>query len=166
LNNLLILSTQTLVALAVFSLIYKVYLREWFNAQAFGTAVLPLLFLHCFRYLGLSMLVTGQMAPEVSRDALHIMAYGDFAAGIAALLAVLAVLVKSKLAPMLVLLFSVVGIGDLIVIGPTAYNGGVFAADIGTMWFLLVLYAPTLLLSHIYIAYRLVMHYKSHSKTL
>ncbi|NJM35003.1 MAG: hypothetical protein HC850_10195 [Rhodomicrobium sp.] len=56
-------------------------------------------------------------------------------------------------------MFSVVGMGDLITIGPTAFNGGVFDADIGAMWFLLVIYAPALLLSHIYIVYRLWIYF-------
>lgn len=64
----------------------------------------------------------------------------------------------------MVLLFSVIGIADLMVVGPTAYNAGVFDADIGTMWFILVTLAPALLLTHVYIVYRLFKYFKSCSK--
>ena len=86
------------------------------------------------------------------------MAWGDFASGVSALLAAIAVHHRWSIATALVALFSLVGIGDLVTVGYTAINAGVFFADIGTMWFVLVLYAPAMLLAQIYIAYRLVQH--------
>lgn len=164
-SNLLILNIQATMAVCIYVLIYRVYLRDWFNARDFGAAVLPLLILHSFRYLGLTMLVTGQMAPEIPRDALQIMAYGDFAAGFTALIAAIAIACKLKTGSLLVFVFTIVGVADLIIVGPTAFNAGVFDADIGIMWFLLVVYAPSLLLSHIYIILRLRSHCKSCEKT-
>ena len=160
-NNLIILNIQVVSAICVYLLIYKVYLRDWFNARNFGAAVLPLLILHSFRYLGLGLIVDGQIAPRVPREALLIMAYGDFAAAVAALLAAIAIATKSKIGSLMVLLFSVIGIADLIAVGPIAYKAGVFTADIGTMWFILVTLAPALLLTHIFIAYRLYSHFKA-----
>ncbi|NCO02590.1 MAG: hypothetical protein GW903_00175 [Alphaproteobacteria bacterium] len=163
-SNLIILNIQILSAICIYLLIYRVYLRDWFNTRDFRAAVLPLLILHSFRYLGLSLIVTGQIASEVPRGALQIMAWGDFAAGFAALLAAITIASKSKRGPFMVLLFSVIGIADLMVVGPTAYNAGVFDADIGTMWFILVTLAPALLLTHVYIVYRLFKYFKSCSK--
>jgi len=67
----------------------------------------------------------------------------------------IAVSARSKLSVPLVALFTLVGIGDLIMIAPTANNAGVIDADIGAMWFFLVIFAPALLLNHLYGAYRL-----------
>lgn len=159
-SNLMILNIQATMALCIYILIYRVYLRDWFKARDFGAAVLPLLILHSFRYLGLNMLVTGQMAPDIPREALQIMAYGDFAAGFTALLAAIAIAYKSKIGAMLVFVFTIVGVSDLIIVAPTAFNANVFDADMGMMWFLLLVYAPTLLLSHIYIIFRLRSHCK------
>lgn len=158
-SNLVFLTVQYAMAFAAYLLIYRHYLRAWLRTRRFEDAVLPFLLLHCFRYLGLSMLVTGQIAEVVPREALRIMAYGDLAAAFSALLAALAISARSRLGPLLVAIFTVVGIGDLIVIGPTALNAGIFEADIGTMWFFLVTYAPALVLSHFYIAYRLYGFY-------
>ncbi|MCB1613507.1 MAG: hypothetical protein KDI60_17400 [Xanthomonadales bacterium] len=157
-SNLAILSLQYLVALGTYIVIFRVYLQPWFKAQPFGKAVLPLLLLHAFRYLGLTLMVPGQIDESIAFGALQIMAWGDFASGVSALLAAVAVHHRWSSATALVALFSLIGIGDLIVVGHTAINAGVFFADIGTMWFLLVLYAPAMLLAQIYIAYRLVNH--------
>lgn len=157
-SNLVILNLQIVVALGVYVVIYRIYLQPWFAAQPFERAVLPLLLLHVFRYLGLTLIVPGQIGPTVSMDSLHVMAWGDFASGLAALLAAIAVHHRWSTATALVGLFSLLGIGDLIVVGITATRAGVFFADIGTMWFILVLYAPVMLLAQLYIAYRLVKH--------
>ncbi len=49
---------------------------------------------------------------------------------------------------------------------PHPINANVLFADMGTMWFLNVLYAPTLLLSQLYIAYRLILHLTGRSDRL
>jgi hypothetical protein len=162
-SNLVILNLQYVMALGAYIVIYQIYLHRWFTAQPFGQAVLPLLLLHAFRYLGLSLIVPGQIDAAVSINALQVMAWGDFASGVTALLAAIAVHHRWSASTALVGLFSLVGISDLIVVGYTAINAGVFFADIGTMWFILVLYAPVMLLAQLYIAYRLVLHLMGHS---
>ena len=157
-TNMLVLSVQMVMALTVFILIFRVYLQRWFTAQPLAVAVLPLLILHVFRYLGLTLIAPGQVEASVSRTALQVMAYGDLAAGVAALLAVLAVVSRSSLATASIVLFTVVGFGDFISVGYTAAQAGIIDADIGTMRFFLVTFAPALLLSQIYVAYRLVGH--------
>lgn len=157
-SNLLILNLQCLVALGTYVVIFRIYLQPWFQAQPFRTAVLPLLLLHAFRYLGLTLMVPGQIDDAIALEALQIMAWGDFASAVSALLAAVAVHHRWSVSTALVALFSLISIGDLILVGYTATNAGLFFADIGTMWFLLVLYAPAMLLAQVYIAYRLVNH--------
>jgi hypothetical protein len=157
-SNLTILNLQCVVALGTYAVIFRIYLQPWFKAQPFGPAVLPLLILHAFRYMGLTLIVPGQIDPAISMDALQIMAWGDFASGVTALLAAVAVHHRWSAATALVALFSLVGIGDLITVGYTATNAGIFFANMGTMWFVLVLYAPVMLLAQLYIAYRLILH--------
>lgn len=157
-SNLVILNFQYLMAFGTYFVIYRIYLRKWFNAQPMHAAVLPLLLLHAFRYLGLTLLVPGQMDPSLPMDGLRVMAWGDYVSGVAALLAAIAIHHRWPIATAMVGLFMLVGFGDFIVVGYTAANIGVFLADMGTMWFVNVIYAPLLLLSQIYIAYRLVLH--------
>jgi hypothetical protein len=164
-NDFGYLAIQFSMAIAVYLLIFRTYLQPWFEMRDFDAAVMPLLMVHVFRYLGLALLVTGQVDEAVSRDALSIMAYGDLASGVCALLAVIAISAGSRFVVPLVVLFSIVGIADLITIGPTALNAGVIVSPIGTMWFFLVIFAPILLLSHIYILYRLVRHFRRGART-
>jgi hypothetical protein len=158
------LAIQFSMAIAAYLLIYRTYLQPWLREQTFEAAVTPFLMVHIFRYLGLALLVTGQVDPAVSRDALGIMAYGDLASGISALVAVVAITVGSRFVVPLVVLFSIVGIADLITIGPTALNAGVVISPIGTMWFFLVIFAPILLLSHFYILVRLFGHFRGSAR--
>jgi len=146
------LAIQFSMAIAAYLLIFRTYLHPWLREQTFEAAVMPFLIFHIFRYLGLALLVTGQVDPEVSRNALSIMAYGDLASGVCALIAVVAIVHGSRFIVPLVVLFSVVGIA-----------AGVIVSDIGTMWFFLVTFAPVLLLSHIYIIARLIGHFRSRS---
>jgi hypothetical protein len=163
-NDFGYLAIQFSMAVAIYLLIFRTYLRPWLQEQAFEAAVMPFLMVHVFRYLGLALLVTGQVDASVSRDALSVMAYGDLASGVCALIAVIAISSGSRFVVPLVVLFSVVGITDLITIGPTALNAGVIVSPIGNMWFFLVIFAPILLLSHIYIIVRLVGHLRSSTR--
>lgn len=165
-SNLVILNLQYLMAIGTFIVIYRIYLRQWFKSRSMHAAVLPLLLLHAFRYLGLTLIVPGQMDPTLSADGLSVMAWGDYASGAAALLAAIAVHHRWPMATAMVALFTLIGIGDFIVVGYTAATIGVFFADMGTMWFVNVIYAPTLLLSQIYIAYRLAIHLFGGSRKL
>lgn len=144
------------MSITAYILIYRVYLRSWLRERTFDEAVLPFLILHIFRFLGLNLLVTGQVDPAVPRDALRIMSYGDLASGVCALLAAFAVVNRSQHRKALVWLFSMVGIADFFVIGPTAWKAGVLFHSIGTMWFLMSTFATALALTHIYIFLRLL----------
>lgn len=163
-SNIVILNLQYVVALGAYIVIFRSYLHPWFKAQPFDKAVLPLLLLHAFRYLGLTLIIPGQIDPTIPSQALQIMAWGDFASGVAALLAAIAIHRRWSAATALIAIFSLVGIGDLISVGYTATGAGIFFADIGTMWFLLVLYAPAMLLAQLYIAYRLILHLSGKSQ--
>lgn len=163
-QNVIHLTIQLVMSVSAYTLLYRIYLRPWLQTKAFEQAVLPFLILHIFRFLGLNLLVTGQVDPAVPREALQIMAYGDLASGICALLATLAIVTHSGLKRPLVWLFSMVGIADFFVIGPTAWNAGVLFHSIGTMWFLMSTFAPVLALTHIYILSRLLSKSAPHGE--
>ncbi len=156
--SLLVLNLQVLMALGVYVVIYRIYLRGWFLAQPFARAVLPLLLLQVFRYLGLMLLAPGQIDSAIPREALATIAWGDFSSGVCALLAAIALHHRWRAGTALVALFSIVGFADFVVVGITAARVGIFDAEIGMMWFLAAFFAPALLLSQIYIMYRLVAH--------
>jgi len=154
--NLVVLNLQVAMGVTVYLVLYRVYLRRWFTSQPFEVVILPLLILHVFRYLGLLLLAPGQVDPALPAEALAVIAWGDFASGVTAMIAAVAVHHRWSAATLLVGIFSLVGLADFVIVGITATRVGIFDAEIGIMWFLAVFFAPALLLSQIYVAYRLI----------
>jgi cbb3-type cytochrome oxidase subunit 3 len=122
----------------------------------FEKAVLPLLLLHVFRFAGFALLVVGQVDPSLPRPVMSAIAYGDLLAGISALMAAIALRGRSSLAMPLIWLFTFIGVADIVNVGRIAITLDLFNHDIGTMWFVSILFFPTLLIAHIYIVYRLI----------
>lgn len=160
-NNTIYLIIQTTMGLIAYGFILKFYVAPKLKDKEFGPAILPFLILHIFRYLGLVLLVQGQIDPSVSRDALAVMAYGDLASGVCALAAAFAISKNLSFATPLVILFTFVGIIDFILVSISAAMAGIVDAEIGTMWFMMVIFAPALLITQLYIAYRLLLHLRT-----
>ena len=149
------------MAFGAYVVIYRIYLRSWFATQPFPQAVLPLLLINTFRYMGLAAMVPGQLEPTIPFRALQVIGWGDFAAGTSALLAAIAVHHRWTAATTLVGLFTIIGFADVIAVGYTASAAEIFESNMGTQWFVSVFYAPAFLLSQGYIAYRLVGHLRA-----
>src|SRR5271166_7047108 len=69
--------------------------------------------LHSFRFFGLVFIVPGVVSPDLPQDFATVAAYGDFATGVLALLA-LALIRTRPLFWALVVAYNLVGIGDLL----------------------------------------------------
>ena len=67
------------MAFGAYVVIYRIYLRSWFATQPFPQAVLPLLLINTFRYMGLAAMVPGQLEPTIPFRALQVIGWGDFA---------------------------------------------------------------------------------------
>ncbi|NJL54676.1 MAG: hypothetical protein HC838_01245 [Spirulinaceae cyanobacterium RM2_2_10] len=115
-----------------------------------------MLLLHVFRFAGFTLLVVDQVDPSISREALSAIAYGDLLAAISALIAALALRGRSSLAVPLIWVFTIIGFVDIVNVGRIAISLDLFNQYIGTMWFVAILFFPTLLIAHIYIVYRLI----------
>ena len=155
-SNLIILGAQATLGIVVVLIAFSRYAKPWLDRQEFTDAVFPLLLLHCFRFLGLTFIVDHQIADTIPEDAARLIALGDFSAALLALATVLAILTKSRAVKPLAWLFTAVGIGDLIAIGPIALGGGFFDKGIGAMWLTVGTFAPVIVVAHGYILYRLV----------
>ena len=68
-NNFVILNIQALMGLTAYFLIYWNFLRPLAPGLPFERAVLPLMIVNIFRFMGLTFLVTGQLDP-LCREAL------------------------------------------------------------------------------------------------
>jgi hypothetical protein len=112
---------------------------------------------HSFRFFGLVFILPGVVGSSLPTDFATSAAYGDFATGILALLALLTVRVR-PLFWFFVAAFNLVGIGDLILAYYHAVQGGLpeHAGQLGLAYPVPILYVPMLMITHIVALYWLV----------
>ncbi|RZF30710.1 hypothetical protein EVC45_06420 [Paraburkholderia sp. UYCP14C] len=113
--------------------------------------------LHSFRFFGLAFLLPGVVSPQLSASFTAFAAYGDFATGVLAMLALL----TTRIRPLFwsfVVAFNVVGAVDLIVdyYHAVAIDLPAHAGELGAMYAIPVIYVPTLAITHIAAFYLLL----------
>lgn len=109
-------------------------------------ALRPLLVLHSFRFIGLSLLIPGVVSPELPATFAQDAAFGDLAAVVLALLA-LATL-RSRAGIAIVWLFNIWGTLDLLNAFYQGNAGGLAAGQLGAAYFLPAAIVPLLLITH------------------
>ena len=108
-----IFGLQFLLSLVVYVLIAKWYVAPWLAGKPVEQALVPLILPHAFRHMGLLFLVPGVVAEPLPPEFADPAAYGDLAAGLLAILALVALRGGWGAALPLVWLFNVVGTVDL-----------------------------------------------------
>jgi len=101
-------------------------------------------------------LAPGQVDPQIPADVAAAVGYGDLVSGVAALVALVAVRWRLPGALGLVWLFSVVGIGDLVIATAKAVQAHMYTFYMGWNWYILNFYVPLLVVSHVMILDRLL----------
>jgi len=110
-----------------------------------------------FRFLGLAFLLPGFVGPNLPRAFGTLVAYGDLATAVLAILALLSVRVRSLLWPV-VWIFNLVGLADLIIdtAGAVSVNLPSVAGQLGAGYAILMVYVPALFWMHL-LAFRLLL---------
>ena len=131
----------------VWGLAARQYFWPALRGRSGADAVRPILFLHAFRFMGLSFLIPGVVSPDLASSFARPVAYGDLAAATLALLA-LAVL-NSKLSAASIWVFNIVGAADLL----NAYYQGnrisLVPGQLGALYVIPTLIVPLLLVTHV-----------------
>src|SRR4029078_3096827 len=106
--------------------------------------------LHSFRFFGLAFLLPGVVGPDLPARFAGFAAYGDFATGVLALLALLAFRVR-PLYWLFVAAFNVVGFVDLIGDYLHAVQLGLpaMAGQLGALYWVPVIYVPLRMITHV-----------------
>jgi hypothetical protein len=112
--------------------------------------------LHSFRFFGLVFLVPGVIGAKLPADFATFAAYGDFATGVLAMLALLAVRIRPLFWP-LVVAFNLVGVADIIL---DYYHGvqvglAALAGELGATYAIPIIYVPLLMITHVAALYLL-----------
>ena len=113
--------------------------------------------LHSFRFFGLVFILPGIVGNNLPGSFATLAAYGDFATGLLAILAVAAARIR-PLFWSLVVAFNLVGTTDIIVDYYHAIQAGVpaMAGQLGGTYAIVVLYVPLLMITHAVAFYMLL----------
>jgi hypothetical protein len=112
---------------------------------------------HSFRFFGLVFVLPGVVGPNLPAGFANFAAYGDFAAGVLAIFALLTVRVR-PLFWFFVVAFNVVGAADILLDYLHAIKAGLpaLAGQLGAAYAIPILYVPMLMITHIVALYWLV----------
>ena len=113
--------------------------------------------LHSFRFFGLVFILPGVVGPDLPASFATVAAYGDFATGILALLALLTVRLR-PLFWLFVVAFNVVGAADIIIdyYHATQVDLPAVAGELGSTYVIPIIYVPVLMITHAVALYWLV----------
>jgi len=112
--------------------------------------------LHSFRFFGLVFIIPGVVGAGLPADFATFAAYGDFATGVLAMLALLTVRMRSLFWPFVVA-FNLVGAADILI---DYYHGNqvglpALAGELGATYWIPIIYVPLLMITHVVAFYLL-----------
>jgi hypothetical protein len=153
-------------------IVFRIHLALGYVAWllCFGVYILPMLrsmgqfeahraiaTLHSFRFFGLVFILPGVTGPHLPAAFTTFAAYGDFATGVLALLALLTAKVR-PLFWVFVVAFNLVGAGDILIdyYHATLANLPAIAGELGSTYAIPILYVPLLVITHFVAFYWLV----------
>jgi hypothetical protein len=105
--------------------------------------------LHSFRFFGLVFILPGVVGPNLPASFATFAAYGDFATGILAMLALVTIRIR-PLFWLFVVAFNVVGAADILIdyYHATLANLPAIAGELGAMYVIPIIYVPVLMITH------------------
>jgi len=138
-------------------LCFGAYIWPWLKAMDRLEAHRAIATLHSFRFFGLVFILPGVVGPNLPASFATFAAYGDFATGVLAILALLTVRIR-PLFWLFVVAFNLVGTIDLVVDYYDATRVGLpeMAGELGAMYAIPIIYVPLLMITHVVALYWLV----------
>jgi hypothetical protein len=138
-----------LLSFLAFGLVAKLYVWPQLRMMKRDDALLPLVAVHMFRFVGLAFLVPGVVSPSLPTAFTHPAAYGDLVATLLAVLATFALSQRLSWANVIVWALNVWGTGDLLY---AMYQGqigvGIDIGALGSAYFIPTIVVPALLTTH------------------
>jgi len=153
----IIFSLQLVLGYVAWLLCFGVYILPWLRSMDRIAAQRAIATLHSFRFFGLVFILPGIVSPNLPAGFAVFAAYGDFATGVLAMLALLTVRIR-PLFWLFVVAFNFVGMADLIVDYYNAIHVGLpaHAEWLGATYAIPIIYVPLLMITHITAFYFLV----------
>ena len=147
-----IFGLQIFMSVVLCSLLAKWFLAPWLKEKTQRESLFWLTLPHATRHVGLVFLVPAVVSPSLPHGFAVSAAYGDLAAGVLAMLVLIALRSRWTGTTSLVWLFNVVGTVDLL----NALRHSQAVPHLGAAWFIPTFLVPVLLVTHFMIFGRLV----------
>jgi hypothetical protein len=155
-NNVTIFWLQLLFSCVVCASVVAWYVWPSLTKLPRNSALIPLIFVHVFRYVGMTLLVAGMIDPRLPRAFVFNAAYGDLIAAALALASIFALRSNWRVAVPLVWVFNTWGFVDLLNGLRGLLQLNVPSFNLGTVWYIYTFYAPVVIASHLMIFWILV----------
>jgi len=150
-NNVTIFWMQLLISCAVCAIVCKWYVWPYLTKLSLPSALIPLLFVHVPRYVGMTLLVTYMIDPKLPRSYVSSSAYGDLLEAALALASIFALRGRWRLAVPLVWVTNLWGFADLLNGVRSVIQSNVPNFNLATIWYIYTFYAPLVIASHVMI---------------
>ncbi len=155
-NSIEIFWMQILTSVLVFGIIALWYVRPYLTTLSRNSALIPLLFVHAFRYVGMTLLVTGMIDPRLPREFLSSAAYGDLLAAALALASIFALRSNWRFAIPLVWVANTWGFVDLLNAVRSVLVVNLPSFSLSTIWYIYAFFGPLVIVSHLLIFWILI----------
>ncbi len=152
-----IFAAQFALSLIVVSLLSLWVVRPWLQKQSLPDALFWLTVPHAFRHLGLVFVVPGVVAPSMPATFAGAAAYGDLAAGLLAILALVALRRRWAVMLPIVWVANIVGVVDL----ANALRQADAIPHMGAAWYIPTFVVPVLLVTHFMTINRLIRAWRA-----
>jgi len=146
-DPLFLFSIQFTFALVVYALAARWYIWPRIDPLPPTVALVPLIWVHVFRFIGGSILAPGSVGPGVPSEFREMIGYGDMVTAALALIALIALRAKGSRAIWFVWLFVVVGLLDTANAVVQSLRFSVFDDPLGVNWVIVTAYVPALLVT-------------------
>ena len=148
-------------------LCFGAYVLPWLRSMERVNAFRAIATLHSFRFFGLVFLLPGVVGPHLPAGFTVFAAWGDFATGVLAILALLTVRFR-PLFWFFVVAFNLAGVTDILVDYYHAIQRGLpaIAGQLGATYIIPIIYVPMLMITHAVALYWLVRPQRSTAPAL
>ena len=148
---------QTVLGYVAWLLCFRAYIWPKLTSMDGVQAQRAIATLHSFRFFGLVFIIPGVVGPNLPAGFAEFAAYGDFATGLLAILALIAIRMRFFFWPLIVA-YNVVGAADILI----DYYHGVtldlpaLSGQLGATYAIAIIYVPLLMITHVAALYLLV----------
>jgi hypothetical protein len=142
--------THLVLGYVAWLLCFGAYILPWLKSMDGVKAHRAIATLHSFRFFGLVFILPGVVSPNLPASFASFAAYGDFATGLLAMLALLTIRIRPVFW-LFVVGFNLVGTTDIILDYYHAIQAGLpaRAGELGAAYAIPIIYVPLLMITHL-----------------